>query len=341
VNDRILATRRSKGWSQQELADRAGVTRQLVGAVEAGRHTPNVGAALSLARALGASVEDLFAAASPAGIEPAVGTREATDALAATVRVGDRLVAVAPVGHAVDPERWFVADAVLGATGPEWLPGARTDGLVLAGCDPVLGLLADLVAATSPHRVLVAHASTARAVESLVRGTVHGAVVHGVGGGLPEPPAGVGRWRLATWQVGLAHVSDSRAPAIGDLVDAGVVVVQREPGAGSQRALVRALEALGCDRLPSGPIADGHLDAVRRLRAGQAQVALTMEAAAIAHRLAFAPIEVHDVELWIDQRWVDLPSLGVLLDTLASAALVRRVERIGGYELAGCGTRVA
>ena len=340
MNDRILAGRHARGWSQQELADRAGVTRQLVGAVESGRHAPNVGAALALARALGTSVEDLFADRPAVVIEPAVGEADPPEALAATARVGDRLVGVAPVGHAVDPERWFVADAVLGETGPEWLPGARTDGLVLAGCDPVLGMLADLVAAASPHRVLVAHAATERAIESLGRGTVHGAVVHGVGGRLPEVRSGVRRWRLAAWQVGLAHFSDRGAPSIDDLVDAGLVVVQREAGAGSQRALVRALEAVGCHRLPPGPIADGHLDAVRRLRAGHAQAALTMEAAAIAHRLAFEPIEVHDVELWIDERWVDLPALGVLLETLTSAGFVRRVERIGGYELAGCGTRV-
>ncbi|MBV9534199.1 MAG: helix-turn-helix transcriptional regulator, partial [Solirubrobacterales bacterium] len=53
------------GLSQTELAARAGVSRQLVAAVEAGRNTPAVDAALRLARALATTVEELFCAPAP------------------------------------------------------------------------------------------------------------------------------------------------------------------------------------------------------------------------------------------------------------------------------------
>jgi DNA-binding XRE family transcriptional regulator len=339
VNAKIQARRQERGWSQQELAERAGVSRQLVGAVESGRHAPNVAAALAIARVLGLTVEELFGGPAPAAIDGVWDAPPAAGAAATTARVGDRLVAVVPA-CAVDTERWFVADAVVGDDGIEWLPGGRSDGLVLAGCDPVMGLVSELVGRSSPHRLLVAHATTTRAVEALSRGTVHGVVVHAGAGELPSAPVGVRRWRLASWQVGLARAGDQQPPTVEDLVVAGLSVAQREPGASSQHALVRALRAAGCEQLPTGPIADGHLDAARRVEVGQAEVALTMEAAAVAHRLSFAAIEEHDVELWIDERWADLPGVTALLDTLTSAAFLRRVERIGGYELARCGTEV-
>jgi putative transcriptional regulator len=48
------------GMTQQELAERAGVSRQSVISIERGRYRPSVELALRLARALGVSVEDLF-----------------------------------------------------------------------------------------------------------------------------------------------------------------------------------------------------------------------------------------------------------------------------------------
>jgi putative transcriptional regulator len=64
THDSSLRRRRVQlGITQTELADSAGVSRQLVAAVEAGVNTPAVDAALRLAQALGCSAEDLFEAA--------------------------------------------------------------------------------------------------------------------------------------------------------------------------------------------------------------------------------------------------------------------------------------
>lgn len=46
--------------TQQELADRVGVTRQTVLAIERGRYNPSVGLALRIAEVFGVSVEALF-----------------------------------------------------------------------------------------------------------------------------------------------------------------------------------------------------------------------------------------------------------------------------------------
>ncbi|HPF70878.1 MAG TPA: helix-turn-helix transcriptional regulator [Candidatus Krumholzibacteria bacterium] len=48
------------GMTQQELADRVGVTRQTIHAIEKGQYAPSVGLALKLAAMFGVRVEDLF-----------------------------------------------------------------------------------------------------------------------------------------------------------------------------------------------------------------------------------------------------------------------------------------
>src|SRR5262249_56461702 len=56
----VRRARLARGLTQDELARRAGLSRQALGAIEAAVYQPGVGAALALARELGASVEALF-----------------------------------------------------------------------------------------------------------------------------------------------------------------------------------------------------------------------------------------------------------------------------------------
>ena len=46
--------------TQQELADRVGVTRQTILSIEKGRYNPSVGLAIRIAETLGVPVEALF-----------------------------------------------------------------------------------------------------------------------------------------------------------------------------------------------------------------------------------------------------------------------------------------
>jgi putative transcriptional regulator len=52
--------RQADGMTQEELADRVGVTRQTIISIEAGKYNPSVGLALRLAGAFGVRVEELF-----------------------------------------------------------------------------------------------------------------------------------------------------------------------------------------------------------------------------------------------------------------------------------------
>jgi putative transcriptional regulator len=61
VINHVREFRRQNGdMTQQELADRVGVSRQTIFSVEKGRYNPSVGLALHLADVFGVPVEDLF-----------------------------------------------------------------------------------------------------------------------------------------------------------------------------------------------------------------------------------------------------------------------------------------
>jgi putative transcriptional regulator len=61
VKNKIRRLRFENGeMSQQSLADAAGVTRQTINAIEAGKYLPSLGLAFKIARTFRVSVEDVF-----------------------------------------------------------------------------------------------------------------------------------------------------------------------------------------------------------------------------------------------------------------------------------------
>lgn len=60
IANSLKLARVAKGWSQAELAERVGVTRQTIGLIEAGRYNPTLKLCLGLARATGRGLEELF-----------------------------------------------------------------------------------------------------------------------------------------------------------------------------------------------------------------------------------------------------------------------------------------
>ena len=56
---RLRALREERGWSQEEFADRAGLHRTYVSAVERGVRNPTLSVLERLAKALGVSMADL------------------------------------------------------------------------------------------------------------------------------------------------------------------------------------------------------------------------------------------------------------------------------------------
>ena len=60
VTNRVRAFRLAKDWNQGELADRLGVSRQTINAIETGRYEPSLGLAMALAELFRCRMEELF-----------------------------------------------------------------------------------------------------------------------------------------------------------------------------------------------------------------------------------------------------------------------------------------
>src|ERR1700722_8459889 len=65
----LRRAREARGLTQVELARRAGISRQALGALEAGTYQPGVTVAIALARELGDTVEGLFGGEATAGCD--------------------------------------------------------------------------------------------------------------------------------------------------------------------------------------------------------------------------------------------------------------------------------
>lgn len=61
MKNRLRVLRAEHRWSQAELAERLGVSRQTVNAIETGRYLPSLPLAFDLASYFGVAIEDLFA----------------------------------------------------------------------------------------------------------------------------------------------------------------------------------------------------------------------------------------------------------------------------------------
>ena len=335
---RLREHRRACGLTQAELATRAGVSRQLVAAAEAGRNVPAVDAALALARALSTTVEELYAEA-PVGVVAALGGRLRDGAPLRVGRVGEQLVAAEVADHGVSGASWAKSDGVLEDGELRLFPGAVPASVVVAGCDPALGVAETMLDGLGTRSMLALSAPTANSVRALVRGGVHAAVVHGLPHELLATPVPVTRWHLARWQVGLAVSHRFRGHSFESVLESGLPIVRRDPTATSQQAFERARIAAGIGRLAPGHQATGHLDAAR-LAATLDAAAVTTEGAARTFDLSFIALEDHVVEVWISDRWLDHPGIAALGETLATRAFTERVAHFGGYDLNHCGERV-
>ncbi|AMJ39678.1 hypothetical protein SDC9_148578 [bioreactor metagenome] len=59
-NLKIKSARAALDLSQDELAQRVGVTRQTIGMIEAGKYNPTINLCIALCKALGKTLDDLF-----------------------------------------------------------------------------------------------------------------------------------------------------------------------------------------------------------------------------------------------------------------------------------------
>lgn len=327
--DRLRELRLKRRLSQVELGELAGVSRQLVGAVEAGRHLPRVDAALRIAEALSVDVADLFGS-EPDLREVVSGDEAGEGDLVRVGRVAGRLV-VAPAG--VEASGWGSADGVIEG-GRLRMLNSLAPGPVMVGCEPGLEVIEQDLREGGLGALAVG-ASSQAAVRSLDEGRAHLAVVHGSGDLQPTGSEETDRYHLCRWRVGLAASPASASGWAEEALAGRVEVIQREAGAGVQAAFERAAVSPA-----PGPLSGGHIEAVS-MALNTGLPAVTIEPAALALGARFHPLETHDAELWTRSEWTGDGVIEAAMNDIVGIRFRKRLLGIGGYDLERIGSRVA
>lgn len=330
MRNRVALRRAARGWSQAALAERSGVSRAEISAIETGRVVPSTAVALALARALGESVEALFAL----GDETArwAGERPAGPALAWRVRLGQG-------------ERWLAAErTALGLVpadarveGDAVEPLAAQDSgttLVLAGCDPAVGLVA---AALGGRRLIALVRPSRAALAMLASGLVHAAGVHLAGEDEEENDRAIRELcgkttsvvTVARWESGIA-LARGLARRRGSLERRRLAWVGREEGSGARRLLE---EVLGTRRTANlAHIARDHSGVAATIAAGFAQAGPCVRLVAEEAGLDFVPVRRERYELCFRREDEDDPRLVELVRALRSRSLRRELAALPGYD---------
>jgi putative molybdopterin biosynthesis protein len=364
---RLRLARQARGFTQQQLASMAGVSRQAVSAVESGYSDPSLRVALGVAQALGLSVEELFGPGEPAAPVTATSIASVTGPgqRVSLASVGDRFVALPLRGDRGTSLGFLPAGGL--AVSPGLAPRTAEDAagtglisvrpvgpprptLVVAGCDPALPLLATPLALLDP---LVAFAwwpcGSREALRLASEGLVHAAGVHAKDGGgedgLPVPE-GADVVGFTAWREGIALRPQLTSVVTGldTIARHGLRIVNREPGAEARRLLDAECCRLGLEAadLPGYDTqAAGHLQVASAISAGLAAAGLASEPAARAYGLAFVPLADEHFTLVIPAKHAASREVQALLKVLSSPWLLAQLASLPGYDAASCGERLA
>jgi putative transcriptional regulator len=61
ITNRVKELRTERGWTQQQLADAVGVSRQSINSIERSRYVPSLALALEFARVFARPTDEIFA----------------------------------------------------------------------------------------------------------------------------------------------------------------------------------------------------------------------------------------------------------------------------------------
>ena len=341
----VAARRKARDWSQEELSVRAGIPRSSVSAIEAGRLTPSVIAALAVAEALECSVEELFG----------TGSKRAGDDVAwawEPLLFKDRYWEAEVGGHrwlypveTLAGSAWahdgFCREKVLHERG-DWEPNQT---LVLAGCDPAAGLLAAEYAAASGFRLLAFTRGGGVALELLQQGLVHVAALHRSTAEQPHRNEQTVREKLgggyrllrsAEWEEGIALQAQDHTRSISACAKQVRQWAMREPGSAARECLD---DLLGKPHEPKN-IMLSHQAVVEAVRGGWAEAGVCVRLCAEDAGLRFLPVRHESRDLCFSAAMERDPRVQALIRLLRSRAHRRLIDELPGYDASHTGEMI-
>jgi molybdopterin molybdotransferase/putative molybdopterin biosynthesis protein len=359
--------RQAEGFSQQQIAALAGVTRQAIAAIETNQYSPATSVALQLARALRCRVEDLFSMKQGGEILEGelLGSLPQAD--------GPMRAQVTQIGHRllVRPLHGLGELASLSAAADGLIVGSNPDKplvkvkllkdreavrrkIVVGGCDPAMFLASEHVRKYDHENVVPCLMGSSIALGALKRGEVHVAGIHLADESswqLPDFKQSIGDMdcmvvTFAHWEEGfiVRQGNPKKICTAGDIAKRTVRIVNREKGSGARRLLDKQLQAsrIKSNRIKGyGDEVPSHLDVASRVKAGLADAGIGVRAAASICGLDFVPLQRERYDLVIPKTYYEmLDGLKILLDTIVSKPFRDELEALGGYDTRQSGNLV-
>ncbi len=338
----IRQRRTSRGWSQEQLAHRSGLSRAGISAIETGRLIPSAAAALALAEALECRVEDLFRLRRSEPAEPQWAWPPARDRCrywAAEVGGVQRLYPVAATPMGVVHHDGIYQDGACVA-------GARSDPrrtLVMACCDPAVGLLAAELARTADVRLIALQRPSRMSLSLLAEGLIHVAGVHLTCADQPGGNASVVRndlgpgyslLRIARWEEGIALAPSRKLTSVRAALRSDLCWIGRENGSGARQCLD---ELLGSRRAMPRCVATDHRGVAEAIRSGWADAGVCLRLVSEEAGLDFLGVRLEAYDLCFPARWEADPRIQALLDVVRSTPYRRALGELPGYDSAETG----
>ncbi len=337
----VRARRTGRGWSQQKLADRAGIARASVSAIEIQRLVPSTAAALAIAAALDCRVEDLFQLPASHSVEPdwawPMPSRERRYWRA---EIGSRTLLYPYESTQLGT---IEHDGVMLAG--ELRPRTETPPptLVMACCDPAVGLLAGELARTSGIRLLAFFRPSRQALALLKNGLVHVAGSHlghareAGNATAVERELGTGYRlvRVAEWEEGVATAASDRT-SLRALMKSKQRWVARELGSGARQCLD---ELLGSRPAPRR-LARDHRGVADAIRSGWADAGVCLRIAAEEASLNFLSVRNEAYDLCFAEAIANDPRIRALVKAIQSSSFRQLVDDLPGYQSTGIGAVV-
>jgi molybdate-binding protein/DNA-binding XRE family transcriptional regulator len=341
-SNRVRAYRQERGWSQADLATRAGISRAAVSAIEINRLVPSVAAGLALAAALACTVEDLFGLA-------AIGSADGPQWAWVPERCPCRYWEAQAQGRTLR----YPAEATAAGLVPH--DGVFRDGrcstrgtadpaatLVLASCDPAAGLLAAEYSRLTAFRLIVLPRSSRQALTLLGEGLIHAAGLHFA---TPDDPEGNRRvvaaalateyrlLRVARWEEGLVLRPATGVRSVRGALRSRLRWVGREPGSAARQCL----DELFGGRPSPRHTAHDHRGVAEAVRSGWADVGLCHRLVGEEAGLQFVAVRLEDFDLCYPATLHADPRLLALVRVVRSDSYRRLLGELPGCDITAAG----
>ncbi len=368
-SNHLKGIRVQKGFSQSDLAVRAGITRQAISSIESNLYLPTTAIALRLASILGCRVEDLFSLTEresivegklighlphrevPTRVKVAIVGRQTV--VRPLTGLGEQLSFTVPTDGYVAVKQ----DEKSGTNVQVKLSRPRREieqEISVAGCDPAIFLAGEHLRRQKDHSTVVGWTmGSMAALQALQCGEVHVAGLH-----LFDPSTGESNLpflkralkgsgydvvTFATWEEGFLVRGGNPLSihTVADLAEPTVTLVNREEGSGARLLLDQRLRASGVEPAQVhgyDRCVFSHFEVARAIDGRQADVGIGIRSAAQLFGLDFVPLQTARYDLVVPKPYLKShPTLAHLFETIVSRPFRDEIEALGGYDTSETG----